>query len=316
MPPPPFLQRTIVEELAFLSHPALNSACHRRRLRCWVMHRMERHYQQIWPVTRSIMADTMAKWQQEGYHLDTSRIRKFAEVEAEIEKETNEHYAHLEDSNDLLQAFPFISPFRKHDMVALLFEFALTGGSQNKPKIRRNSGIWAALGFSPDELDSLPPEGAVRVIVSRLFKLLGISEAPDELAFARMVRWLMKTHLPREQEPETTPEAMSKAIAAGLIHRGYEVRDKDTGEVDETVVEDPAATRFIREVEERDELDRLVCRVELSPGERLVLMGILEGMEGEALAEWVEGQGAGVSRASVPVLKSRLVSRLREAGKS
>ena len=132
----------------------------------------------------------------------------------------------------------------------------------------------------------------------------------------RLLKWLVKTHLPPGKEPEPTPEARAKAIEAGLIYRGVEVRDDETGEVVGVEVEDPTATRFIRQAEVKDELERIVSRTELSPGERLILMGMRKGREGEELAEWAEAQGKGVSRASVPVLESRVRAKLRAAAKT
>lgn len=78
---------------------------------------------------------------------------------------------------------------------------------------------------------------------------------------------------------------------------------------------DPDATRFIQEIEDRDaagqELDRLVARAHLTRGEHIIYSGLREGLEGEELLDYAEKQG--ISRPSVPVLKSRLSVKLREA---
>ena len=85
----------------------------------------------------------------------------------------------------------------------------------------------------------------------------------------------------------------------------------------EVPFDDPTSTRFIAQVEHTDELDRLISRVKLSPAERIVLAGRRKGLEGEALIYYVgkHPQGGGISRASIPVLASKALSKLRAAAK-
>jgi hypothetical protein len=199
-------------------------------------------------------------------------------------------------------------------VVVLLLEFALAGESQYKSNIRRNSGLWAALGLNPNGLSGLTPEGVAEIMLRRFMRIFGLDGGPpEEKTQSNLLRWVIKSHLPRDTEPGTSPEAITKAVKAGLIYQGHEVKDDETGELVETEVEDPGAERFVMEVERRDELDRLVARVRLSPGERLVLQGMRLGLKGEDLAAWVVEQRQGLRRVSVPVLASKLMSKLKKA---
>ena len=52
---------------------------------------------------------------------------------------------------------------------------------------------------------------------------------------------LVKLYLPAEGEPNTTPEALNKAIQAGLIHKPIVTKDNETGEVVGMDIEDTNA---------------------------------------------------------------------------
>ena len=319
IPPPNNVRQQIIDLFGAFSHPAMRSASYRRKVRRRVMHHIDRHkrLRQVKQSVERIMAEIFGKsWWEKVSPADLSRIRK----DVETEKEIKEHYAQLEETDDLLQAYPFISPSQKHEVVALLFEFALTGQSHVKPRVKFSS-LAAAFGFDSDYLQSLSAEAFVQVTFSRLMQIYGIGrDAPDEVALTRILRLMVKTHLPPEQEHQTTPEALKKATEAGLIHRGLVVKDKETGEVVHEYVEDPRATCLIREVEDEDEargkFDRIVSHVKLSPAERLVLQGMRQQLKGEELAEWAAAQEGGPRKASVPVLASKVMDKLRRAAKT
>jgi len=242
-----------------------------------------------------------------------TRIRKLWDIEAE----TNDYYARLAESHDSAEVLARIGQETAPDTGNLLWEFALYGEGGSKPRLRRSSAVWTALGLDPRQLQGMTPEDGLWVCLSRFQALFGLGgKPPEEFNLLRLLRWVIETHLPPEQQPETTSEAQSKAIEAGLIHRGLEVKDRETGEVVEVEVEDRGATRFIHQAEARDELDRIVSRLELSPGERLVFMGIRKGLEGKQLTDWVEARGEGLSRTLVPVLARRVMSKLKVAAKT
>jgi hypothetical protein len=76
---------------------------------------------------------------------------------------------------------------------------------------------------------------------------------------------------------------------------------------------DDGSTRFIRELEAKDELDRLVEKVHFSPTERLVLAGLRRGFKGTGLEDYVlqQPEGNSLKRKSIPVLANRVRSKLR-----
>lgn len=78
---------------------------------------------------------------------------------------------------------------------------------------------------------------------------------------------------------------------------------------------DDSSTRFIRELEAKDELDRLVEKVHFSPTERLVLAGLRRGFKGTGLEDYVLQQleGNSLKRESIPVLANRVRSKLKIA---
>jgi hypothetical protein len=87
---------------------------------------------------------------------------------------------------------------------------------------------------------------------------------------------------------------------------------------------DPGKLRGLRvrdwrsEIEERDAarrlLDRLADQVRLTESEGIVFAGMREGLAGEGLKDYAIQRG--IARDSVPVLKSRLMAKLRKAAET
>lgn len=78
---------------------------------------------------------------------------------------------------------------------------------------------------------------------------------------------------------------------------------------------DDGSTRFIRELEAKDELERLIERVHFSPAERIILSGLLRDLQGTDLVEYVlqQPEGNSLKRESIPVLANRVRSKLKIA---
>ena len=78
---------------------------------------------------------------------------------------------------------------------------------------------------------------------------------------------------------------------------------------------DDGYTRFIRELETKDELERLIERVHFSPAERIILSGLLRDLQGTDLVEYVlqQPEGNSLKRESIPVLANRVRSKLKIA---
>jgi len=314
VPPPDSLVDTIKREYAEFDTPALLAPTKRRQICNRIKHYIRcqlRGNPFLLPVREYLL-----RWRREleakGYAADPSRIRKLRVIETE----TNDHFACLlagEQIPDALQSIVKSSP----DATNLLWEFARYGEGGEKPELRRSSNPWKILGLDPQQLDSILPTDGLILCLDRFMALFGLAgQPPDEPRLRQLAKWVIRTHLPAEEEPITTPKARSKAMKAGLIHHGHEVRDDETGAVMEVGVEDEGATRLIREVEDKDELERIISRAELSPGERLVLQGMWQKLQGEQLVEWVTAQGVGIARDSVPVLASRVKSKLKAAAKT
>lgn len=313
LPPSNSIVNVIMRESTSLNSAALLSASARRRFR----NREKRHIEDQLRGNRmaSSMCGYLLAWRQkleaDGYIADFARIRKLRDIEAE----TNLYYTQLAQSRDWAETLG-VDQDREHDVTTLLWEFALYGEGGCKPKLRRNSVPYNVLSIDPEQLNSLPAEDVPPLCLSRLQALLGMDgEPPDKRKLLQLLKWVVATHIPADHEPQTTPEAIANAVSRGLVHRGYEVKDKETGEI-EVEIEDSDATRFIRETEVKDELDRIVSRVKFSPGERLVLTGIRRGLKGKGLAEWVKGRGMAIAGSSVGVLSSRVMAKLKAAAKT
>lgn len=78
---------------------------------------------------------------------------------------------------------------------------------------------------------------------------------------------------------------------------------------------DPTSDRFLLELEAREEaeeeLDRLAAQLELTQGEQIVYEALRQGKEGTDLLFYAQERG--IAPASVPVLRSRLLSKFRAA---
>ena len=313
LPPPDSIVNVIMREITPLDSTALLSASARRRFR----NRVKRYIEG--QLCGSRMASSMRgyllayrqKLEAAGYTADFARVRKLRDIEAE----TNLYYTQLAQSHDLAETLG-VDQEKEHDITTLLWEFALYGEGGCKPKLRWNSVPYSVLGIDPEQLNSLPAEDAPPLFLSHLLALLGMGDdPPDERKLLRLLKWVVRTHIPANHEPQTTPRAITNALSMGLVHRAYEVKDKETGEI-EVEIEDSDATRFIRETEVKDELDRIVSRAKLSPGERLVLTGMRRGLNSKELAEWAKDHGVPITGSSVNVLASRVKAKLRAADKT
>ncbi len=78
---------------------------------------------------------------------------------------------------------------------------------------------------------------------------------------------------------------------------------------------DDGSTRFIRELEAKDEFYRLIEKVHFSPTERLVLAGLRRGFKGTGLEDYVlqQPEGKSLKRESIPVLANRVRTKLKMA---
>jgi hypothetical protein len=315
VPPPDSLENLMMRETQDADIRRFLSPSERRRFRKQFKRDLGHEFSNgpVFVQMREHALSWRQKMEAAGYTADPSRIRKLRDVYAE----TNEYYTELAQSHDLLEVLPSLTPDQEQEAIGLLWEYAVYGECGVKPTIRRDSPLWKVLNIDPVQLESMPPVDAIFTLWSRFETLVGLSgDQPDESRMLRLLKWMVQTHLPAEEEPETTPHAKSRAIEAGLVYKAHAIRDKDTGEIEETDVLDPEASRFADRVEVKDELDRIVSCADLSPGEHLVLDGMRKGLQGEPLAEWVEAQGAGVRSASVPVLASRVLSKLKAAAKN
>jgi hypothetical protein len=247
---------------------------------------------------------------------DPSCGRKFIDIEREID----EYFE--KDACERVESVPedglLLDKSREADKQTLLWELCLTGETGRKAgTIRRDSPVWTLFGIDPDELMTLSPQDAATIVLFSLLKLTGIgAKAPDEASLQKLWTWFTETHLPSEEPKETTDHALKCAADVGLVHPMETIFDEESGEpVGETEVEGRGSTRFVRHVEAKDDLNRIVARVKLSRSGQLVLMGMREGFIGEELENWVEGQGQGVERSSVPVLATRVRTKLRAAAR-
>jgi len=314
VPPPDSLVNQIAREGADFDSPALLAPSARRRIR--------KRYQRC--IKRQLCNNPymlpLRKWllshrqnlEKQGATSDPSRIRKLCETE----DETNAYFQQLLQEEQLPEELKRVVK-GKPDAINLLWEFATRGGGGNKPKLRRTSGIWKTLGLDPRQLGNMSLVVGLIASLNRVTAILGLSGQPLESSrLLALAKWVIRTHLPPETELTTTPEALNKATKAGLIHNLKKARDSETGKSTEQEIEDSGATRFVRETEDRDEVDRIISRAKLSAGERLVLQGISQELQGENLVDWLKKQGADIAPGSIPVLASRAISKLRAAAKT
>lgn len=279
---------------------ALVSVSVRRRIRKAAKCYMRRQFRSN-PLLLTIR-EHFLKWRQEcetkGYTMDPERIRKLRDIEAE----TNDYYSRLDEevappstqSEEMIDG-ELLSPIvlgpvtskRAHDIVSLLWEFAAYGEAGDKPKITRNSTIYKALDIDPDELVEMTDEDALLLFLNRFESLMGLrGQPPEENNLLNLTRWVIRRHLPSEEEPETTPEAVSKAVEAGLIHKPIKVTDKESGEVAQVDVEDKSVVQP-EDICDLDDSERLLRFAELvgidinefTPKERERMMGLVDLFE-------------------------------------
>jgi hypothetical protein len=250
VPPPQSLVNTIVRECADSDSPALLAPSYRRRVRNHYKRYVRRQLRDnpLMLAVRGWLLRRRQELEAKGYTADPARIRKARDVETE----TNDYFAlgHTQDDlSDMLGPIDqerLQDQERLHDTTTLVWEFALYGEGGEKPRIRRDSAIWKALNIDPEKLDAMTDEDGLLYCLSQFEALLGLDgEPPKEANLRRLLQWTIRTHLPPEEEPETTPEALSKAIEAGLIHRGIVTKDKKSGQVAEIDVEDLDSADFV-----------------------------------------------------------------------
>jgi len=251
VPPPENLVNTIVRECADLDSPALLAPSYRRRVRNQYKRYVRRQLRgnPLMLAARGWLLRWRREREAEGYTADPSRIRKLADIEAE----TNAYFEGLLQLQGELQGEELPEPLgslvrARPDAINLFWEFALYGEGGHKPTLRLNSGLWQALGIDPENLDAMTPEQGLLYCLSQFVAFLGLNGSPPKMA-SQLLRWVVRTHLPSEREPETTPKAMGKAIKAELVHKGIVTKDNDTGEVVGMGVEDPNAADFVSVVE-------------------------------------------------------------------
>lgn len=249
VPPPDNVVNSIRREIGYLETPALLAPSYRRWLRNCYKRYIRHQFRDNGMVLQRIR-QYFIQWRQAleatGHAFDPTRIEKLSDIEAEM----TDYYAHGCAQKDLSNMLGLLDEERVHDATTLAWEFAFYGGGGSKPKLRRNSALWKALGLDPEQLENMSDADGFILFISRFMALLGLAgQPPDEPNLRRLLQWVVRTHLPPEEEPTTTPEARSKAIEAGLIHKGIVTRDKETGEVAGIDVEDPNATDFMRKVE-------------------------------------------------------------------
>lgn len=250
VPPSDSIVKTILKQCAGLDGRKLLSPSYRRWVRNRYKHYIKRllHNNPYMVPIRKWLLSQRQKLEAQGGTADPSRIRKLREIEAE----TNNYFQQLIQTEQLPEELTGIVR-ENPDALNLLWEFAVYGEGGNKPKLRPNSGIWNALGLDPGQIEGMSPVDGLIACLDRFMALFGLAgEPPDEPRIRRLMRWVVRTHLPPQKEPETTPEARAKAVEAGLIHRGIVTRDEETGEVIDTDVEDTTATQFVHEVEENN----------------------------------------------------------------
>ncbi len=314
LPPPNSVVNVIMRECTALDPTALLSASARRRFR----NNAKRHIEDEirGNPKASAMCGYLLSWRQklesEGYTCDASRIRKLCDFESE----TNAYYTKLTQNQDIMETFE-VDQDKAHDINSLLWEFALYGeGGSCKPQLRQNSLPYKILNIDPEQLDSLPEEDIPTLFLSRLQTLIGMDgNPPDENKLWRLLNWVIKTHLPADYEPQTTPKAMTNAVDKGLLYRGHEVKDKEAGEVKFEIV-DSNATRYICDIEVKDELDGIVSRAKLSTNEKYVFSGMREGLRGKELLKWLKDYKIPIADSSVKVLASRVRAKLKAAAKN
>lgn len=301
VPPSESLKRAIWREYSALDSPQLSHASERRRLRKQCQRYLRQQLRNN-PLMSAVQ-EHLHQWVQElldrGLMPAPLRIiRKLRDIEAE----TNDYYSRLAEevappstfSEEKLDGEPLppivlgsISAKEAQNIVSLLWEFAVRGEGGNKPQLTRGSAIWGILGIDPHKLETISSEEGLLLCLSRFEALLGLrGQPPEENKLLQLAKWVIRTHLPSDQPPETTPEARSKAMKAGLIHRGLKVIDEESGEVVQMDVEDRSIVQP-EDMLDLDDSDRLLRFAELvgidinefTPREQERMLGLLDFFE-------------------------------------
>jgi len=92
------------------------------------------------------------------------------------------------------------------------------------------------------QIETMTPQEVVPLVLDRFLALPQRYDNLPEGQKLGLLKRVIKTYLPPEREPVTTPEAVAKAVIAGLVHRAIKVVDKETGAV-EVDVEDKSAVK-------------------------------------------------------------------------
>lgn len=235
VPPSKYLVDLITREFADIDSPALLSVAARRSLRKQIQRDLRGQVRNdpMASAAKEYLLGLREKMEAKGFRVTPGRIRKWKDLEAE----TNNYYNRLAENPELPESIAPISLDKARDIIALLWELAVFGRykSDTKPKITRSSAIWKILGINPDNLvalNEMNDKDGLLEYLSVFEDLLGLrGQPPEENKLAQLAKWVIKRYLPSDYEPETTPEALSKASIAGLIHRANKIIDTETREV-------------------------------------------------------------------------------------
>jgi hypothetical protein len=261
VPPPKYMVDLITREFADMDSPALLSAVARRRFRKQKQYdqRGQLRNNSMVSVVREYCLDLREKMEAKGFRGAPGRIRKWKDLEAE----TNDYYSRLAEHPELPESLGPISSDKAREIVALLWELAVYGRykSDTKPKITRSSMIFKALGIDSDKLmamNEMNDKDGLLMCLSLFEAPLGLrGQPPEENKLLQLLRWAIRTYLPSDQEGKTTPEALSKATIAGLIHKPIVIKDKETGKVVEMDIEDTSALQ-VGELSEADGREAII----------------------------------------------------------
>lgn len=236
VPPPNNLANTIKKEFGDFDSQALFSSSERRRTRneCKSDLRRKLRDDPMVRPARCILYQFRQNLEEKGFRGEPGQILKWRDIEAHINSRWEQAIGNNEYPEELrriVKEYP--------DAPNFLWELALYGRGEKKPKLHRKSALFTILGLDYEELVTGHPEDILSLILSRVFNLGGLNGGPpDKTRIVRLVEWLVRNSLPIDAEPETTPRALSMAKQAGLIHKPIVVRDRETAEVRETDVED------------------------------------------------------------------------------
>lgn len=263
--PPPESIASPLRKLTDFTSPALHSPSARRKVRAYYKHRIrreERNCHDEGKRMRSAAVGWILQWRRDlegkGYKFEPSRVVKVRDAE----KATLEFYARLEETDGFRELFPFSLPSLRHDAVGVALEMAL-GQWRPETQLPRAMRLLGTLGLNLDKLreslSSEPPEAALRCLFDDFYRFL-VEVAPQVARPQNrgLIRRLLMLSVPRETEPRTTPEAIAKAVGAGLVWRGHKLVDEETGKV-EVKLEDPHWADWQGYTEMRLDLEQIIA---------------------------------------------------------